>query len=445
MLGYYLRLALKSFGRNPGLTALMVGAIAFGIAVCVTTLTIFHAMSGNPIWWKSDRLYAVTMDSYDPNVPYWEHPQLAPPQLPYKDAAYLHASKIPERSVIMYKTNGVAAGGIAEHAPHHVITRVTTADFFAMFDVPFLYGGGWNASADERPEPVMVLSREENQKMFGGVNSVGRTIRWNDREFRIIGVLNDWFPQPKFYDLNNGAFDVPEDSYIPWGWGAALQLLTGGDSDCWRREKLDTFQDLLGSDCIWIQMWAELPDSATRQRLQALLDTYWTEQRKAGRYPRPRKNRLTDVGQWLVDQEVVANDNRMLVGLAFAFLAVCLINTVGLLLAKFLNGAAISGVRRALGASRRQIFLQHLVEVGVLSSVGAVVGLGLAALGLRAVHALYAAGRFGDPGGFQELTHFDFVSVIWAIVLAIVASLAAGLYPAWRIGRVPPAVYLKSQ
>jgi putative ABC transport system permease protein len=445
MIGYYMRLALRSFGRNPGLTALMVGAIAFGIAVCVIMLTIYHAMSGNPIWWKSERLYAVTMDSYDPNVPYWKHPQLAPPQLPYKDAVYLAASRIPERSVVMYKSNGVATGGVGEHAPHHVGTRITTADFFAMFDVPFLYGSGWNTDADRRPEPVMVLSREENERMFGGVNSVGRTIRWNDHEFRIVGVLNDWLPQPKFYDLNNGAFDVPEDSYIPFGWGASLQQLTGGDSDCWRREKLDTFQDLLGSDCIWIQMWVELPDSASRERMQTLLDNYWAEQRKAGRYPRPRQNRLTNVGQWLVDQEVVENDNRMLVGMAFAFLAVCLINTIGLLLAKFLNGAAISGVRRALGASRRQIFLQHLIEVGVLSSVGAVVGLGLTVLGLRGVHALYAAGRFGERGGYQELTHFDSVSVIWAIVLAIVAALAAGLYPAWRIGRVPPAVYLKSQ
>ena len=49
MFGYYLRLALKSFGRNRGITALMVLAIALGIAVCVMTLTVYHAMSGNPI------------------------------------------------------------------------------------------------------------------------------------------------------------------------------------------------------------------------------------------------------------------------------------------------------------------------------------------------------------------------------------------------------------
>jgi putative ABC transport system permease protein len=183
--------------------------------------------------------------------------------------------------------------------------------------------------------------------------------------------------------------------------------------------------------------------------MQALLDGYWAEQRKGGRFQRPRNNRLTNVGQWLKDQGVVQNDNRMLVGIAFAFLAVCLLNTVGILLAKFLNAAAIAGVRRALGASRRQIFMQHLIEVGVLAAAGAVLGLGLGALGLWGVHALYVTTSTVDTaantGGYQQLTHFDTSSIFWAVVLAMASALAAGLYPAWRIGRVSPAVYLKSQ
>jgi putative ABC transport system permease protein len=81
----------------------------------------------------------------------------------------------------------------------------------------------------------------------------------------------------------------------------------------------------------------------------------------------------------------------------------------------------------------------------MLASIGAVLGLILSAVGLWLVHALYASARFGEAGGFQELTHFDTASVIWAVILAIVATLVAGLYPAWRIGRLPPAVYLKSQ
>ncbi len=45
-----------------------------------------------------------------------------------------------------------------------------------MFDVPFLYGSGWSKSADEGPEAVAVLIKHANDKAFGGINSVGRTI-----------------------------------------------------------------------------------------------------------------------------------------------------------------------------------------------------------------------------------------------------------------------------
>jgi putative ABC transport system permease protein len=445
MFAYNVRLALKSFARNPGITALMVLAIALGIAVCVMTLTVYHAMSGNPIWWKNDRLYAVTMDNWDPRQPYSKRsPTLPPPEMTYKDAQALYRSDIPERKVITYATDGVISG-VGAVPSAHVRSRVTTADLFAMFEVPFRYGNGWSRSADNPAQPVIVLSREENDKLFGGANSVGRTLRWNDHEFRVVGVLEQWFPRPRFYDLNGGMFDPPEDAYIPYGWGADLELLNNEETDCWAPEQINTFKDFMASDCVWQQVWVELPDRSSRERMQAYIDGYWAEQHKGGRFQRPRDNRLTNVADWLRDNKVVNTDNRVLVGLAFAFLAVCLINTVGLLLAKFLNGAAVTGVRRALGASRRQIFLQHLIEVGALSVVGAVLGFALATLGLAAVRHLYASAHLYHRGGPQELMHFDSVGVLWAVILALVATLAAGLYPAWRVGRLPPAIYLKSQ
>lgn len=445
MFAYYVRLALRSFGRNPGITALMVLAIALGIAVCVMTLTVYHAMSGNPIWWKNDRLYAVTMDNWDPNRPYRRDSKFPPPELTWKDSQYLFRSGIPERKVVMFST-GAVVSGVGKLPPVPVGARVTTADFFAMFEAPFLYGNGWGGAADDAAQPVIVLSRTENEKLFAGANSVGRTLRLNDHEFRVIGVLDDWFPRPRYYDLNGGSFNPPEQVFIPFGWAEQLELLNQEESDCWGNEKIDTYKDLLASNnCVWLQMWVELPDAASRERMQSFMDGYWAEQRKSGRFQRPRDNRLTNVGDWLHDNNVVDTDNRVLVGLAFAFLAVCLINTVGLLLAKFLNGAPVTGVRRALGASRRQIFIQHLVEVGALAVFGAALGLALAALGLAAVHHLYAAAHLNRPGGYQELMHFDSVGVLWAVALALVATFAAGLYPAWRVGRLPPAIYLKSQ
>ncbi len=97
MFGYYLELAFRNLKRNPGLTALMIGAVALGIAVCVMTLTMYRAMSGNPIWWKNDVLYAVTMDFWDPDEDYFDSkPGLPPQQLTYHDALAVYALRHPE-------------------------------------------------------------------------------------------------------------------------------------------------------------------------------------------------------------------------------------------------------------------------------------------------------------------------------------------------------------
>lgn len=445
MFSYYLQLAFRNLRRNPGLTALMIGAVALGIAVCVMTLTMYRAMSGNPIWWKNDVLYAVTMDFWDPQQPdNDDRPELPPTQLTYRDAMAVYRSDIPTRKVIMHKAMGILALDAQRVKPERVLTRVTTKDFFAMFDVPFQYGGTWTDAADTGPEPVMVISRRMNEKLFDGVNSVGKQIRWNDHEFRVIGVRDDWMPLPTFYDVNNGNLEEGEDAYIPFGWNATLELPSAGNNNGWKPEDINSYQDYLNSENVWIQMWVELPDTAARDRFQAFLDGYALEQKKAGRYQRPLNNRLTHPDQWLVDNNVVGNDDRVLVGLAFAFLAVCLLNTVGLLLAKFLNHAPLTGVRRALGASRRQVFYQHLVEVGVISSIGALLGLALGGLMLMGLKALYTVDAT-DAGGTQALAHVDLTSVVVALALAFLATLAAGLYPAWRIGRIPPATYLKAQ
>jgi putative ABC transport system permease protein len=98
-------------------------------------------------------------------------------------------------------------------------------------------------------------------------------------------------------------------------------------------------------------------------------------------------------------------------------------------------------VRRALGASRRDIFWQHLTESGVVALAGGIVG-GLFGLGgIWALRAWY--GRFVDEA--TRALPFDETNFLIVVAIAIAAGLAAGLYPAWRIGRAAPASYLKVQ
>src|SRR5690606_10552782 len=62
MYGYYFNLALRSLRRHRMLTALMVLAIALGIGACMTTLTTFHVLSGDPVPGRSDQRYYVQLD-----------------------------------------------------------------------------------------------------------------------------------------------------------------------------------------------------------------------------------------------------------------------------------------------------------------------------------------------------------------------------------------------
>ena len=114
-----------------------------------------------------------------------------------------------------------------------------------------------------------------------------------------------------------------------------------------------------------------------------------------------------------------------------------MLNTVGLLLAKFIGKAPQIGLRRALGATRSAIFGQHLMEVAVVGLAGGVLGLALAWLGLRGVQAmLEEADRYA---------HLDFNMLGAGLAIALLASFIAGLYPTWRVCRMSPAPFLKTQ
>ncbi len=444
MFAYDLKLAVQSLRRNPGLTLLMVLAVGLGIAVCTVTFTVYHAMANNPVPERSDRLHAVTMDTWSAERPYDdEHPEHAPTLMTYRDATFLHEAQAAPRTVIMYKSGALLVPERQGVKPYNATLRVTSNEFFGAFGTPFAFGGGWDAAADRGPQPVVVLSHETNDKVFGGGNSVGRSVRLGTIEYRVVGVLAPWAPSPKFFDLNNGAFDDPEDGYIPFGWGRQLEMPVYGNTNCWKSEGGDSYADFLNSECVWLQLWADLPTAADRDRFQSFLDNYAREQKAAGRLPRPLNNRLYDVEQWLDRNEVVQRDNRVLIGIALLFLGVCLVNVVGLLLAKFLNAAPLTGLRRALGASRRDIVRQHMTEVLVVGLAGGMAGLLLALAGLAGIRAIY--GSDFNRSSYERLTEIDPTVVVVSLALALLAGAVAGLYPSWRIGRVAPAVYLKTQ
>jgi putative ABC transport system permease protein len=437
MFTYYFRLGLRSLRRNVVLTALMIAAIAVGIGASMTTLTVFRAMSGDPIPQKSHQLFAMQIDNWGPNKPGEQSEDQLADQISYIDAMALMKAHAAKRQSAMYLTFLYLRPPGPQQKPLKVLVRAAYADFFPMFDVPFKYGGSWTASEDESRAAVVVITRGMNDRLFGGINSIGKIIHLDNEIYRIVGVLDDWRPIPHFYDLHIVPFGESDEIFLPFNRAIDKHMVGIGNTSCMAQVQAG-WEARLRSDCVWLQFWAELPTTIEVQKYRRFLYNYAAEQQRVGRFNWPPHTQLRDVVQWLRYKHVVPSEVNILLLVSFGFLFVCLLNAMGLMLAKIMGRAGDIGVRRALGASRGAIFTQCLIETGVVGLAGGVFGLALTGLGLWSARALL-------PNDFGALTHLDVADVAIAVVLAIAATVMAGLYPTWRATHVVPAWQLKAQ
>ena len=217
-----------------------------------------------------------------------------------------------------------------------------------------------------------------------------------------------------------------------------LELPNWGNTNCWKTPDGEGFAAFLQSECINFQMWVELPTLQDKRAYMAFLNNYVNDQKELGRFPRPLNNQLLNVMQWMDDQKVVADDAQIMMWLSFMFLLVCLLNTIGLQLAKFSAKSAEIGLRRAVGATKGDLFFQYTIETAAVGIAGGILGLGLAFLGLVGIRQLY-----GDV--LNDLASLDTTMITLALLLSLLASVCAGLYPTWRACNIAPASQLKSQ
>jgi len=439
MFRYYFQLGLRSLRRNPMLTALMVVTLAVGVAASMATFTVLYVMSGDPIPSKSDRLFVPRLDNA-PLVGYAAGDEPSD-QMTYQDASNLLASGQGLRRTAVYGVGTGIDSGRADVPPFLVQGVAPTRDFFAMFEVPFLYGGSWDAASETARADVIVLNRETSEKLFGTINPVGKTVRMEDEQFKVVGVIDTWNPLPRYYRLingNGGGFTGADQFFIPFQTAIRLEMGNNGNNNCNGTGPSEPgWQGWLKSECDFIQFWFEGKSAADQPRLKEFLGAYVTDQKKLGRYPRPINVRMENVMQWMKHLGVVSADAKLSTWLAFGFLLVCLVNTVGLLLAKFSARAGEVGVRRALGATKREIFRQFLIEAAVIGLAGGILGLLLSFGGLALISL--------QSEEMATVAKMDWSMLAMTFGLAVGASILAGLLPTWRACQVTPALQLKTQ
>jgi putative ABC transport system permease protein len=438
MFGYYVYLGVLHLRRAPVLTALMVITLGVGVAASMATATILRAMSGDPIPAKSDRLFTALLDLRPDDG---SDPGIDPPgQLSHRDTVALKQAARGVRQTGLFQVAPAIEGDQPGAQPIFLTGLAVHADFFPMLDVRFAAGAGWTAADDERAANVVVFSQSAADKLFGTAASpVGRTAQLEGKPYTVVGVVPDgWEPMPRFHRLigGPGAFGEEYQVVVPFPTAIATEMRAQGQQSCFS-DVQPGYKNFIDSECVWMSLWVELASARDAAAYKDFLAGYVAEQRKLGRFPRPDNQRLFDVNGWLAYQKTVPSDRRLQTYLAFGFLLVCLVNTVGLLLAKFSARNGEIGVRRALGATRGAVFAQYLIEAGVVGLAGGVIGLGLT----RA--ALWFLARQSSEA--RKLADLDLTMFAATVGVALGASLLAGLLPTWRASRVTPAMQLKAQ
>jgi putative ABC transport system permease protein len=283
---------------------------------------------------------------------------------------------------------------------------------------------------------VLVLGDTLARKLFGSADAVGRTVRLGDNDFRVTGVVADWAPQSMFYaDASADRYSDADQFFLPLATAVDLKLGSNGNFSSWGEDREET--RMTSATTTWLQFWVQLDTPAQVAAYRQYLVDYSAQQKSLGRFQRPPANaKLYGLMDWLAYQDLVPNDVRLQLWLAFGFLFVCMLNIVALLLAKFLRRSGEVSVRRALGAERRDIFAQLGVESALIGVAGGALGLLVAQFGLWSIRQ--------RPDDYAHLAQMDVPMLLGTLALAIAASVLAGLLPAWRACRVAPALQLKT-
>lgn len=430
MIGYHLRLALHSIARDKLGSLLAVLSIGLGIGAAATMATLLGELTRDPLPGRSGVLFHPHLDASPPGFAAAAGGAFDPGErMTWLDAHnLLHAGMASNQAVMVGGRGRVDAGdGVAPLAAQG---RYATAGIFALFGIPFDGGSGWSTTDDDAGAHVVVLSRHVAARMFGGRDAIGQLVRIEGTAFRVVGVTGNWQPMPLFYGGSGGDAAYREDGFfLPLQAAVDLSLPFTGGTTCWG----DSART--GDGCAWLQFWVRLPGAASTGRYGDFLEAYAAGQRAHGRHVRIEAPALLSVHDRLRQLQAVPREVYVQCGLALAFFLVCLLDTAGLLLARFLARELDVGIRRAMGATRSQVFQRFAIEAALLGLAGGCVGVALAQAGLWLVRR--------RPDAYASLAHMHAGALLAALGASLLAALAAGALPAWRGCRVAPAANLR--
>lgn len=393
------RFAVRGLRRSPTFALAVIGTFAIGIGAVTAIFTLVDRLLLRPLPYRDPAalvlITASKPDAGQPRIPL-SYPNFADTRSRVRSLSGLAGWTVAT-------INLVGAGD-----PEELQYGLATANLFDVLGVTPLLGRTFRADED-RPgtAPVAVIGHGLWQRRFGGDPSiVGRRIQLEDRAFEVVGVLPAGFEFASF----------PERTEI---W-----MPFGNDRAPWR--PFARGANALGAI-------GRLAPGVTLARAQAELDTVSAALAAAEPFfNRGRSMHATG----LADQASASVRGALLVLAASVgvLLLMACVNVVNLLLARSASRQHELAVRAALGAGRRRLSAQLLVEHLVLAVAGGLAGAALAAGAVRALAQLpYHAPDLFTPyvAPLGDLA-VDPRVLLFSMALTIAAGLVVGIGPAMR-------------
>ena len=415
MLRHYLAMSLGSLTRHKGYTLINLFGLVAGLAAClILTLYVRHELGYDRWLPDSGRVHQVQLTLKDPEA---EPVRLQ--MAPYPAAAALAAEfpAVEAAAGALTARPVIRQDGVATLPERDAL--MADASFFEVLALPFVRGD--RRTALDRID-ALVLGESEAMRRFGTTDVVGRTLTIDHR-----GTVRDVTVTGVFADL-------PRNSHLRFPMVFRLNPSDYADSP----GILADWSNISGY--VYVKLRRGTDAAAINRRMEA-----WERRR----IPQPDDGRdgadyrLTSVADVHLGANQVAamtpgTDVRALAAYALVaglILAAACFNFVNLATARATQRAREVGIRKVLGASRRQLIAQFLTETLLMVLAAMLVALALVEVMLPAVDRLLGVrltfSYFGPDG-------------MWLPVVALVAAVSLGgaLYPAFYLSRFQPAKVL---
>ncbi|GAB3242638.1 ABC transporter permease [Hymenobacter seoulensis] len=415
MLKNYILVAYRNLIRHKGFSFLNIAGLALGLTACLLIgLFVQDELQYDKFVPQGERIYRVYSQQTSSAVPEI-HSSVSPM---FATVLKQEFPEVEQSMRILMTGTSLSLLEVGEKKMYVDNGLVADSTFFGVFTLPFKYGSA--AQALDAPSSV-VLSEEVARNFFGDVNPVGQQIKISKQPFLVKGVLRDGLAKFHLkinYLIPLAAAQLPKQRMSNWGW---QQFYT----------------------------YVKLRPGAAAAQTQAKLQNYLTQKVNPTLGP---DDKLTTVpylqplhqvhlysSSFKYDSAVRGNITyvKALSFIAAFVLLIAGFNFVNLATAKSMQRAKEVGIRKTIGASRRQLMLQFLSETVLLTLVSVVLATVLTALVLPSLNAFT-----GKAMTFDLLRSPALLGLLLALTLVV--GVVAGFYPALVLSSFQPVKVLKS-